>query len=134
VSHVFVTSQFIGTFLVLVYLVLVLFQDKVCASSQEIIMQRHGVRLPRPDGTLASQCYISVMTKTQVKEILDRVLTWPPERQADVARVVELMEKQDSSTLRLTGEQAAEVRRRLAEPTAAQTIPAEEVFRRLRSS
>lgn len=55
------------------------------------------------------------MTKDQVKEILDRVLTWPPERQADVAHVLELMEEQDNSTLRLSEEQAAEIRRRIAE-------------------
>jgi hypothetical protein len=73
------------------------------------------------------------MTKDQVKEILDRVLTWPPERQADVAQVVALMEEQDRSALRLTDEQAAEVRRRLANPSP-KTIPAEEVFKRLRSS
>ncbi len=72
------------------------------------------------------------MTKDQVKEILNRVLTWPPERQADVAEVVVLMEAQDQSTLRLTDEQAAEVRRRLANPSA-KTIPAEEVFKRFRS-
>ena len=59
-------------------------------------------------------CYNATMTKDQVKEILDRVLTWPPERQADVAHVVELMEEQDHSTLRLTDEQLAEVRRRRA--------------------
>jgi hypothetical protein len=56
------------------------------------------------------------MTKEQVKEILDRVLTWPPERQADAAHMIELMEEQDRSTLRLTDEQVAEVRRRLADP------------------
>jgi hypothetical protein len=55
------------------------------------------------------------MTRDQVKEILDRVLTWPAERQADVAHVVEIMEEQDRSDLRLSEEQAAEVRRRLAE-------------------
>jgi hypothetical protein len=56
------------------------------------------------------------MTRDQVKEILDRVLTWPAERQADVARVVELMEEQDASPYQLTDEQVAEVKRRLAEP------------------
>jgi hypothetical protein len=73
------------------------------------------------------------MTKEQVKAILDRVLTWPPERQADVAHVVELMEEQDKSDLQLSDEQAAEVRRRLANPSP-NTIPAEEVFKRFRSS
>jgi hypothetical protein len=73
------------------------------------------------------------MTKDQVKEILDRVLTWPAERQADVAHVVELMEQQDRSELRLTDAQAAEVRRRLADPDR-RTIPADDVFKRYRSS
>jgi hypothetical protein len=73
------------------------------------------------------------MTKEQVKAILDRVLTWPPERQADVAHVVEVMEEQDKSELRLTEEQAAEVRRRLANPSERR-IPAEEVFKRFRAS
>jgi len=56
------------------------------------------------------------MTKDQVKEILERVLTWPPERQADVVHIVKLMEEQDHSALRLTDEQLAEVRRRRANP------------------
>lgn len=55
------------------------------------------------------------MTKDQVKEILDRVLTWSPTRQPDIAHVVELMEEQDKSDVQLTDEQATEVRRRLAE-------------------
>lgn len=78
-------------------------------------------------------CYPLRMTQAELKEILDRVLTWPPERQADVAHVVEQMEAQDSSALRLTDEQAAEVRRRLARPSP-QAIPAEEVFKRFRST
>ena len=71
------------------------------------------------------------MTKDQVKEILDRVLTWPPERQADVAHVVELMEEQDNSALRLTDEQAAEVRRRLEEKNP-NTVALSEFNERLR--
>jgi len=54
------------------------------------------------------------MTKEQVKEIIDRVLSWPPERQADIVHTVELMEAQDRSDLELTDEQLAEVRRRRA--------------------
>jgi len=51
------------------------------------------------------------MTKDQVKEILDRVLTWPPERQADLAHTVELMEAQDKSDVQLTDEQLDEASR-----------------------
>jgi hypothetical protein len=74
-----------------------------------------------------------VMTRDQVKEVLDRVLTWPPERQADVAHIIEMLEEQDKSDLRLTDEQAAEVRRRMAN-RSEKTVPAEEVFKRYRSS
>lgn len=56
------------------------------------------------------------MTKEQVKSILDRVLTWPPERQEDAAEVLMLMEQQDKVSYRLTDEQLAEVERRLAKP------------------
>ena len=55
------------------------------------------------------------MTNREVKEVLDRVLTWPKERQKDAATILKSMEKQDKSPLRLTDEQAAEVRRRLRE-------------------
>jgi transposase len=57
------------------------------------------------------------MTQDQVKKILDRVMTWPAQRQADLAHIAELMEEQDNSPAQLSEEQAAEVRRRLAEPT-----------------
>jgi len=52
------------------------------------------------------------MTKEQVKEILDRVLTWPPKRQEDAARVLSEMEEQDASPYYLTEEQVEEFKRR----------------------
>jgi hypothetical protein len=55
------------------------------------------------------------MTKDQMKEILDRVLTWPPERQEDAAEILMTIEAQDKSGYRLTDEQLAELRRRRAE-------------------
>jgi hypothetical protein len=57
------------------------------------------------------------MTKAQVKEILDRVLTWPARRQEDAVRVLTEMEEQDVSPYHLTEEQAQEVERRRADFT-----------------
>jgi hypothetical protein len=60
-------------------------------------------------------CYFDDMTRDQVKEILDRVLTWPPKRQEDAAQILMSIEAQDTSDYRLDEEQLAELRRRRAE-------------------
>ena len=65
------------------------------------------------------------MSKERVKEILDRVLTWPDERQEDAASMLRLMEAQDDRAYRLSDEQVAEVGRRLAD-TDAETVTLEE--------
>jgi hypothetical protein len=52
----------------------------------------------------------------RIKAMLDRVLTWPSERQQDAAEVLSMMEQQDASAYRLTDEQLAEVRRRRDDP------------------
>lgn len=62
-----------------------------------------------------AMCYVFLMTKEQVKEILDRVLTWSPERQEDAADILMSIEAQDRSGCRLSDEQLAELRRRRAE-------------------
>ena len=54
------------------------------------------------------------MTKHEVNEVLDRVHTWPQERQEDAALILLEMEAQDASPYRLTDEQLEEVRRRRA--------------------
>ncbi len=58
------------------------------------------------------------MTKDQVKAVLDRVLTWPAERQRDAAEMLMLIEEHDQSSYQLNDEQTAEVRRRLADKEA----------------
>ena len=58
------------------------------------------------------------MSREQVKAILDRVLTWPNERQEDAAKILMLMETQDESIYRLTDEQVEEVQRRRSDPHA----------------
>jgi hypothetical protein len=55
------------------------------------------------------------MTKEQVKEILDRVLTWPSKRQEDAARMLSEMEGQDANPYRLTDKQLDEIARRRAD-------------------
>lgn len=35
------------------------------------------------------------MTKTQIKDVLDRVLTWAPERQRDAAEMLLILEAQE---------------------------------------
>jgi DNA-binding PadR family transcriptional regulator len=71
------------------------------------------------------------MTKEQVKAVLDRVLTWPSERQDDAAKVLMLMESQNESVYRLTDEQVEEVRRRRTDPNARK-LTLEEFNERLR--
>ncbi len=56
------------------------------------------------------------MSRKDIKEVLDRVLTWPPERQEDAVRVLTEMEEFDARDYRLMDEQVAEVKRRLTEP------------------
>jgi transposase len=87
--------------------------------------------LPRRFSENRACAIVGSMTEDQVKKILDRVLTWPPERQADLAHIAELMEQQDNSPLRLSEEQAEEVRRRLADPNP-QTMTLAEFNERLK--
>jgi hypothetical protein len=71
------------------------------------------------------------MTQDQDKEILDRVLTWPPERQQDAAEILMTIEAQDKSGYRLSDEQLAELRRRRAESNP-KTLSLTEFDERLR--
>jgi hypothetical protein len=70
------------------------------------------------------------MTKDEVKAVRDRVLTWPPKRQADAVEILKAVEEQDTCDLYLSDEQLAEVRRRRARSDPNRMF--EEVFKRFR--
>ena len=55
--------------------------------------------------------------RNQIAKILDRVRSWPEDRQVDAAERLRLIEEHGRSPYRLTDDQAAEVRRRLAVET-----------------
>jgi hypothetical protein len=71
------------------------------------------------------------MTENEVKTALDRVLTWSRQRQEDVVKLLELIEEHDNSPYRLTDEQVAEVRRRMAD-TSGPSVTLDEMDERLR--
>ena len=61
-------------------------------------------------------CYNTTMASKTLKEVLERVETWPEDRQEDVAHLLIEMEQQDAHSIGLTDAQVREVERRLAKP------------------
>lgn len=55
------------------------------------------------------------MTTETLKDAIERVRSWPEERQEDAARMLRDMEAQDNASYRLTANQATEVEGRLAD-------------------
>ena len=55
------------------------------------------------------------MTKDQIDAVLDRVRTWPPERQEDAARVLLQMEAAGNEMYELSPEELADIEEGLKE-------------------
>lgn len=49
------------------------------------------------------------MTKDQVKEVLNRVLTWPPERQEDAAQLLLALEAHEGELYHPSGDEWAAI-------------------------
>jgi hypothetical protein len=73
------------------------------------------------------------MTKNQVKELLDRVLTWPPEDQERVARFVREFEQHHGDD-NITDEEWEIIEARAARRDLATDKEVEQVFARYRSA
>ena len=67
------------------------------------------------------------MTKSQIEAVLDRVRSWPPERQEDAARVLLAMEAEDAGPYRLTPEERADLQAALEEVARSEFASDEEV-------
>jgi hypothetical protein len=56
------------------------------------------------------------MTSKTLRDVLERIGTWPAERQEDAARVLIEMEEQDIGQVSISDSQLEEVKRRRAAP------------------
>jgi predicted transcriptional regulator len=67
------------------------------------------------------------MTKAQIDEVLERVRTWPPERQEDAVRVLLQIEAAGTEVYRLSDEERAEIEASLEEARRGEFATDEEV-------
>jgi predicted transcriptional regulator len=67
------------------------------------------------------------MTKDQVKEVLDRVLTWPPERQEDAAQMLLALEAREGELYYPSEDEWAAIEEGFAQAKRGEAVSAEEI-------
>jgi hypothetical protein len=67
------------------------------------------------------------MTKEQIKAVLDRVLTWPPERQQDAADMLLQLEAQEGELYHPSDDEWAAIQEGLEQARRGDFVPDEEM-------
>ena len=67
------------------------------------------------------------MTKTEIDAVLERVRTWPPERQEDAVRVLLEIEAEQTGVYKLSEEERADIEEGMAEIRRGEFASDEEV-------
>ena len=67
------------------------------------------------------------MTKAQIKDVLDRVLTWPIERQQDAADMLLMLEAQEGELYHPTDEEWIAIQEGLEQARRGEFVPAEQM-------
>lgn len=70
---------------------------------------------------------LPAMTQDQVKEILDRVLTWPPERQQDAAQLLLVLEAQEGEFYHPDDDELAAIEEGLGQAMRGEFVSADEI-------
>jgi hypothetical protein len=67
------------------------------------------------------------MTKEQIKAVLDRVLTWPPERQQDAADMLLWLEAKEGEFYHPSDDEWAAIQEGLEQARRGEFVPEEEM-------
>jgi predicted transcriptional regulator len=75
----------------------------------------------------ASYDIVPAMTKDQVKEVLDRVLTWPQERQEDAAQMLLALEAQEGELYHPSDDESTAIEEGLAQAKRGEAVTDDEI-------
>jgi hypothetical protein len=67
------------------------------------------------------------MTKEQIKAVLDRVLTWPPDRQQDAADMLLLLEAQEGELYHPSDDEWSAIQEGVEQVRRGEVVSAEEM-------
>jgi predicted transcriptional regulator len=73
------------------------------------------------------------MTKDQIKQVLDRVLTWPQERQEDAAQMLLVLEARQDELYHPDDDEWAAIEEGFAQAKRGEAVSADEIAALLKS-